>query len=69
MQAVGEAIAFVQKHSWYGATSGAVHRTDRWSLAAEPGVAVREAKMASGHGVADYLLFINGMAVGASSYT
>jgi hypothetical protein len=30
------------------------------NLAAGPGVALREAKMASGHGFADYLLFVNG---------
>jgi type I restriction enzyme R subunit len=35
------------------------------NLAAGPGVAVREFKMASGHGFADYLLFIDGKAVGA----
>jgi type I restriction enzyme R subunit len=38
---------------------------DAINLAAGPGVAVREAKMASGHGFADYLLFVNGKAVGA----
>ena len=40
VQAVEEAITFVQKHSWHGATIGAVRRTDRWSL---PPEAVREA--------------------------
>jgi hypothetical protein len=40
VQAVAEAIAFVQKHSWHGASIGAVRRTDRWSL---PPEAVREA--------------------------
>jgi predicted HTH transcriptional regulator len=40
VQAVEEAIAFVQKHSWHGATIGVVRRTDRWSL---PPEAVREA--------------------------
>lgn len=35
------------------------------NLAAGPGVAVREFKMASGHGFADYLLFVGGKAVGA----
>jgi type I restriction enzyme R subunit len=34
------------------------------NLAAAPGVAVREFKMASGHGFADYLLFVQGKAVG-----
>ena len=40
VQAVEEAIAFVQKHSWHGASIGAVRRTDRLSL---PPEAVREA--------------------------
>lgn len=34
------------------------------NLAAGPGVAVRESRMASGHGLADYLPFVNGKAVG-----
>jgi len=34
------------------------------NLAAGPGVAVREFKMAPGHGFADYLLFVQGKAVG-----
>ena len=34
------------------------------NLAAGVGVAVREFKMAPGHGFADYLLFVNGKAVG-----
>ncbi|MCP9927619.1 helix-turn-helix domain-containing protein [Cyanobium sp. CH-040] len=40
VQAVEEAIAFVQKHSWHGAEIGAVRRIDRWTL---PPEAVREA--------------------------
>jgi MFS family permease len=35
------------------------------NLTAAPGVAVREFKMAKGHGFADYLLFVNGKAIGA----
>ena len=35
------------------------------NLAAGPGVAVREFRMAPGHGFADYLLFVHGKAVGA----
>lgn len=35
------------------------------NLAAGTGVAVREFKMTSGHGFADYLLFVNGKAIGA----
>jgi len=38
--AIGEAIAFVQKHVLHGAEIGAVRRLERWSL---PPVAVREA--------------------------
>lgn len=34
------------------------------NLAAGPGVAVREFKMADGHGFADYMLFVDGKAVG-----
>jgi len=37
---------------------------DAMNLTAGAGVAVREFKMASGHGFADYLLFVNGKAVG-----
>jgi predicted HTH transcriptional regulator len=40
VQAVEEAIAFVQKHSLRGMEIGAVHRKDRWNL---PPSAVREA--------------------------
>ncbi len=39
------------------------------NLAAGPGVAVREFKMASGHGFADYLLFVQGKAVGVLEAT
>ena len=38
--AIEAAVAFVQKHSLFGAEIGAVHSKDRWSL---PPVAVREA--------------------------
>ena len=34
------------------------------NLSAGPGVAVREFKMADGHGIADYMLFVEGKAVG-----
>lgn len=33
-------------------------------ITAGPGVAVREFKLADGHGYADYLLFVDGKAVG-----
>jgi type I restriction enzyme R subunit len=35
------------------------------NLAAGPGIAVREYQMARGYGAADYLLFVDGQAVGA----
>lgn len=40
VRGVEEAIAFVQKHAWYGVEIGAVRRTGRWSV---PPEAVREA--------------------------
>ena len=40
VQAVDDAIAFVQKHTLHGAEIGAVRRAERWNL---PPVAVREA--------------------------
>lgn len=40
VQAIEEAIAFVQKHALHGAEIGAVRRRERWNL---PPVAVREA--------------------------
>lgn len=41
-----------------------VQDRDRMNLAAGKGVAVREFTLASGHGTADYLLFVGGKAVG-----
>ncbi|MCM2270173.1 MAG: restriction endonuclease subunit R, partial [Thermoanaerobaculia bacterium] len=38
---------------------------DEVNLAAGRGVAIRELKMAAGHGFADYLLYVDGQAVGA----
>jgi type I restriction enzyme R subunit len=47
-------------------TSGwVVQDFDEMNLAAAKGVAVREYPMAKGHGFADYLLFVDGQAVGA----
>ena len=37
---------------------------DELNLAASPGIAVRECKMADGHGFADYMLLVDGKAVG-----
>lgn len=42
-----------------------VQNRDEANLSAGQGVAIREFKMASGHGFADYLLFVDGRAVGA----
>jgi type I restriction enzyme R subunit len=42
-----------------------VQHPDEVNLYAGPGVAVREFKMADGHGTADYLLFVDHKAVGA----
>ena len=47
------------------AAGWAIQDRDTMNLVAAPGVAVREFKMAKGHGFADYLLFVNGKAVGA----
>jgi type I restriction enzyme R subunit len=41
-----------------------VQDRDRMNLAAGQGVAVREFKLTTGHGFADYLLFVDGKAVG-----
>jgi type I restriction enzyme, R subunit len=41
-----------------------VQNRDEMNLSAAVGVAVREFKLKSGHGYADYLLFVNGKAVG-----
>jgi ATP-dependent DNA helicase RecG len=40
VQAVADAVAFVQKHAFHGMEIGPVHRRDRWNL---PPIAVREA--------------------------
>lgn len=41
-----------------------VQDRDEVNLTAGPGVAIREFRLASGHGFADYLLFVDGKAVG-----
>ena len=46
------------------AAGWAVQDRDAMNLYAAPGVAVREFALASGHGFADYLLFVDGKAVG-----
>lgn len=42
-----------------------IQNRETMNVTAAPGVAVREFKMAKDHGFADYLLFVNGKAVGA----
>ncbi|MCL4865981.1 MAG: DEAD/DEAH box helicase family protein, partial [Gemmatimonadales bacterium] len=46
------------------ATGWVIQDRDEMNLSAGPGVAVREFRMATGHGYADYLLFVGGKAVG-----
>ena len=43
-----------------------VQDRDEMNLAAGLGVAVREFRMAPGHGFADYMLFVDGQAAGVS---
>lgn len=47
------------------AAGWAVQSRDQINLSASRGVAIREFIMASGYGTADYLLFVDGKAVGA----
>jgi hypothetical protein len=47
-----------------GAAGWIVQDREAMNLAAGRGVAVREFKLTSGHGFADYLLFVGGKAVG-----
>lgn len=42
-----------------------VQNRDQANLAASRGVAIREFRMAPGHGFADYLLYVDGRAAGA----
>jgi type I restriction enzyme R subunit len=53
-----------QIDSALGQTGWIVQDRDQVNLAAGPGVAVREFKLETGHGFADYLLFVDGRAVG-----
>jgi type I restriction enzyme, R subunit len=48
-----------------GAAGWKVQNRDEIDLVAGRGVAIREFKMAKGYGFADYLLFVDGKAVGA----
>jgi len=51
--------ASLEKSGWV------VQDRDEMNLAADQGVAVREFRLAQGHGFADYLLFVDEKAVGA----
>jgi type I restriction enzyme R subunit len=64
MSPTPEQQARVQIDSALQAAGWIVQDRAAMNLAAGPGVAVREFKMAAGHGFADYLLFVNGKAVG-----
>jgi type I restriction enzyme, R subunit len=59
-----EQLARVDIDSALAAAGWLVQDRDAMNLAAGPGVAVREFPMAAGHGFADYLLFVDGKAVG-----
>jgi type I restriction enzyme, R subunit len=65
MSPTPEQQARVQIDSALEAAGWIIQDRAAMNLTAGPGVAVREFKMASGHGFADYLLFVNGKAVGA----
>jgi type I restriction enzyme R subunit len=60
-----EAKARVQIDAMLDAAGWAVQDSAKVNLAAARGVAVREFVLAPGHGRADYLLFLDGQAVGA----
>jgi type I restriction enzyme R subunit len=60
-----EAQARVRIDEMLGAAGWAVQRYGAVNLSAARGVAVREFVLAPGHGRADYLLFVDGAAVGA----
>ena len=59
-----EAEARVEIDAAFKAAGWAVQDRDEMNLSAATGVAVREFKLKQGHGYADYLLFVNGKAVG-----
>lgn len=64
MSPTPEQLARVDIDRALAAAGWVVQDRDAINLAAGPGVAIREFPMASGHGFADYLLFVNGKAVG-----
>jgi len=59
-----EAEARIEIDAALEAAGWVVQDRDEMNLAAAQGVAVREFKLKHGHGFADYLLFVNGKAVG-----
>jgi len=60
-----EALARVRIDKMLEVAGWAVQDPARLNLYASRGVAVREVSLKSGHGEADYLLFVDGEAVGA----
>lgn len=59
-----EAEARVEIDAAFIAAGWVVQNREAMNLSAGVGVAVREFKLKRGHGYADYLLFVNGKAVG-----
>lgn len=59
-----EAEARVEIDAALAAAGWVVQNRDEMNLSVAQGVAVREFKLKLGHGFADYLLFVNGKAVG-----
>lgn len=59
-----EARARIEIDEMLEAAGWLVQDYQAMALGLSTGVAVREFPMATGHGVADYLLFVNGRAVG-----
>ena len=64
MSPAPEQLATIQIDACLTAAGWVVQDRAAMNLAAGRGVAVREFKMAPGHGFADYLLFVDGKAVG-----
>lgn len=67
MSPTPEQLARVEIDRALAAAGWLVQDRDAMNLAAGPGVAVREFPMASGHGFADYLLFVKGKAAGVTA--
>ena len=66
MTALGpEALARIQIDAQLAASGWVVQDRSEANVYAAPGVAIREVPLEKGHGRADYLLFLDGKAVGA----